>query len=810
MDAYASAKQELENLLASSVLGSGANEATTRLHLIDALLFNCLGWHPHEVTTEDHYNGKFVDYAVGKPSTQFILEAKKEGIDFALPSGIEGRRSVSLPTILENENAARAVRQVLGYCQERGVSIAVVSNGHQIIAFLASRQDGVPPLSGEALVFSSLAEMHEDFSILWNHLSKSGISVKNLQRTLSRRGFAPRAPEKLANLIDGYPGFRTRTELETDLKTLGQLFIQDIGQEQPIADDFVRYCYCSSGTLSRYAFVSKEILRARYSTVARDMNVLPQPVTTKKGVNPKLSAEIIAAAMGRRPIILLGDVGVGKSMFLRHFIRVDAKDLLSKMLVLYVNFVREPAFSTDLAKFIARRLQEQLNDEYSIDIEDRGFVRAVYNKEINKFRRTIAGELYEADPQEYRRSELAMLHGHVSDSAEHLRRSLEHIRATSNRSPLIILDNIDQRPSDFQVQIFTTAHSIAESWPGTVFVSIRPSTFFESQSHGSLAAYQTRVFTVEPARVDQVILRRLEYAKLKVVESGEGGVFPENLSIDVDDLNTYMETLIRAFTVNEDLNALVDNLSGGNLRTALMFIFTFIGSGYVSTARVLEVAKSGKLYTVPMHEFVRAIIYGDYDYYDPKYSVICNLFDISADDGREHFLLPNILAFVQRSGEIAGSSGFVPIGDVYSFGQAAGFSQEQIGSQLERAFNKRLLDRSSEADDNACRITSVGSYMYRKMISSFSYVDAMIVDTPITVVSVRSKIRSVRSILDRLDRATVFRDYLNDQWLKMERPDLELPFDWPEVSDVLESDLIRARERAEAALAKRRAAEEFG
>lgn len=68
MDPYASAKEELKKLLSSPTVGSGANEDTTRLQLIDALLFNCLGWNTQDAITEDHHNGTYVDYVVGKPA----------------------------------------------------------------------------------------------------------------------------------------------------------------------------------------------------------------------------------------------------------------------------------------------------------------------------------------------------------------------------------------------------------------------------------------------------------------------------------------------------------------------------------------------------------------------------------------------------------------------------------------------------------------------------------------------------------------------------------------------------------------------
>lgn len=801
MDPYASAKDELKKLVTSPTVGSGANEDTTRLQLIDALLFNCLGWNTQDATTEDHHNGSYVDYIVGKPAAQFIMEAKREGIPFTLPVGIAGRHAISVPTLMEDRNTANAIRQVLGYCQERGVPIGIIYNGHQLAAFFASRQDGVHSPRGEALVFSSLKEMHDDFDMLWGYLSKPAVNTKSLQRYLIGRKNRALAPEKLANSIPYYPGFRKRTELETDLKMLGQLFIQDLEQEEQISDDFVRNCYCASGALSQYSMLSREVLRARYASVAAATTGGAETASTKKGVNPKLTADMVSAALSRRPIILLGDVGVGKSMFLRHLIRVDAKDVLKNSLILYVNFLREPIFVDDLPMYIRERMSDQLETDHGIDVHERNFVKAVYNKEINKFKRTIFGD--ESDPDEYKKQEKLMLAGHLSKDFEHLRRSLEHIRATSGRSSLVVLDNIDQRPPEFQESIFETAHSIADSWPGTVFVAIRPSTFFQSRSRGTLAAYQTRMFTIEPARTDQVIMKRLEYARTKVMESGAAGVFPENLSISDGDLIAYLDALIKAFKYDDELKSLIDNMSAGNTRNALMFLFTFIGSGYVSTQRVLEIANVGRTYTVPMHEFIRAIVFGDYDYFSPEASAVCNIFDITTNDGREHFLMPNILAHSQRVAESAGGEGLVSASSIYSFGQGVGFSQEQIGAQLDRAVKNNLLVFSESTDGGSYRPTSIGSYLHRKLSHSFSYVDAMIVDTPIVDPSVRRNMRDVHSIKDRIQRAKQFQLYLDAQWEIFDPPTDGIPFLWDKVSAKLAIDIETAESKADAAMQKR-------
>jgi hypothetical protein len=92
---------------------------------------------------------------------------------------------------------------------------------------------------------------------------------------------------------------------------------------------------------------------------------------------------------------------------------------------------------------------------------------------------------------------------------------------------------------------------------------------------------------------------------------------------------------------NEELNSFVDNLSSGNIRRALDFLNAFIGSGHVNATKILDKYNQQGSYTIPVHEFMRAVIYDDHEHYDPSTSPIANLFDISTPDGREHFLLGN-------------------------------------------------------------------------------------------------------------------------------------------------------------------------
>ena len=145
----------------------------------------------------------------------------------------------------------------------------------------------------------------------------------------------------------------------------------------------LKECYCKSGALSQYAFISKEILQVRYSNLFQKLSGAPEltPATGKKGINP----ELLAQAMSKRPILLIGDVGVGKTMFIKHLYQVDDSNIFQNTLVFYIDFGSKPALEKDIESFITAELTEQLIEIHGIDIYERNFVRGVLHNDLTRF-----------------------------------------------------------------------------------------------------------------------------------------------------------------------------------------------------------------------------------------------------------------------------------------------------------------------------------------------------------------------------------------------------------------------------------------
>jgi GTPase SAR1 family protein len=724
------------------------------------------------------------------------VEAKREGEYFELPAGVRKREYAISSLCRDYDNLAAAIRQAIKYCQRRGVPIGVVCNGHQVVAFIATRSDGVAPLEGRALVFPSIEDMVSDFLAFWNSLSKPGIIEGNLETRLMGRVPSP-IPLKLSAQIVGYPGIKGRNTFQTDLQIVSDLVLEDLARGEELEDEFLRNCYCSSGALSQYALISKDILRARYQVLfAGTEGPSLEPVTTKEGI----SSDLVANGLSRRPILLIGDVGVGKTTFIRYLVKIKASDVFRDALTIYLDLGSQGALAKSLKDFILEEIQKQLRESYAVDVEERNFVRGVYHRELMRFGSGVYADLKEVDLIAYRRKEIEFLEERVCNKDTHLQASITHVARGRRKQVVIFLDNADQRVYEVQQEAFLIAQDLASNWPATVFVALRPETFYKSLRSGALSGYHPRAFTISPPRIDDVIHNRLSFG-LRLA-SGDIPIssLPDEIKVKFDNLATIIKAFQESLHYTDELMTAIDNISVGNVRKALDLVKCFFGSGHVDTAKIVRIYQEEERYYVPLHEFLRAVIYGDNIYFDPSRSPISNLLDISTNDPKEHFIIPMTLGFVISLADRAHKEGFVDTKVVYDMLQHQGYTPQQIDSAFFRVLIRKLVESGSaeERDEimsipQAVRITTSGAYHLHRLLRKFIYIDAVVVDTPILNENARRDIRDVSDIQDRLDRSEIFLSYLDTQW---ERSNIR--------SDVLNWDGVSADLKDDIAIIKRR------
>lgn len=791
---YEECRKNLENLIAW-YKPEHRNEADTRFKVIDRLFFECLGWSKDDVMMEEHHDGEYTDYAFSAPRRILIVEAKKEDLYFQISSGkIQLEYSIASLS-RDNPSLKAAISQASTYCQQRGTPFCAVSNGNQIVAFIGTRNDGIPPLEGKALVFSSLEKMLKNFIDLWNALSKVGIEEKKLQSRLVG-DLQAQPPRKLSETIATYPGIKNRNVLQADLKIVSDLVIEDLTRSEALEKVFLEECYCKSGALPQHSLASKAILEARYAALF-DSNT-PAPVLSQAVDRQGVSSELFAESLSRRPILLIGSVGVGKTTFLRNLMKVDAPLVFEKAIALYIDLGSKATFSSDLKLFIIEEVTEQLREKYQTDIEQGNFVRGVYHSDLKRLQKSIYSDLYLNDSERFKEKEIDLLEKKLSTPEDHLKKSLKHIADGRKRQLIMILDNSDQRDEFTQQQVFLISQEIAEHWSTTVFVTLRPETFHRSQQLGALSGYHPKAFSVSPPRVDQVLEKRLFFARKLTRGEIPSQVLPDGTGMRLTSLDLVICSFLNSLKVNRELSECIDNISGGNIRLALDLVREFFGSGHVDTQKIVDIQRDDieRGYTVPLHEFLRAVIFGDNVYYEPNRSTIANLFDISSNDGKEHFILPLLIGLIHSLGSLAFGDGFVDTSTVYEHLQGAGFTADQIDQALVKSTRKKLVETTArlipqigQLMPHTLRVTTLGLYHIDRLCSRFEYIDAVIIDTPILSHDVRESIYDVFKIDSRLVRAECFRKYLDSQWKQIHIQGLG--FDWSNTSKKLKGQMER-------------------
>lgn len=319
---------------------------------------------------------------------------------------------------------------------------------------------------------------------------------------------------------------------------------------------------------------------------------------------------------------------------------------------------------------------------------------------------------------------------------------------------------------------------------------------------GALSGYHPKAFTISPPRIDFVVEKRLNFA-LKIT-SGE--IPLQVMDVSIQTRLTKLDSIIRAFLdslkYDRALGEFIDNIAGGNVRLALDLIKGFFGSGHVDTQKIINIYDESGSYYVPLHEFLRAVIYGDTKYYDPDRSPIANVFDVSHVDPKEHFLLPLVIGLLVSANTPSVEEGFVETSKIYEHLQALGFTPEQIDAAIIQGHNKKLIETGArripqpgQTIPQTLRATTVGLYHTSRLCHQFAYIDAIIVDTPVFDPAVRSLIRDVSHIEQRVERAEIFRQYLDDQWSRLSNSGAAAAYDWSMASASLKEDIEYVKSR---------------
>lgn len=173
-----------------------------------------------------------------------------------------------------------------------------------------------PPDEGECYYFGSFQDYLDQFPLLWKILSPEGVAENRAYRDIALHR-SPRIPSKASETIPDPMRYRYRDDFQENIRALANLLLEEIEDNQEVRKSFYRDCYVSVDANNRHTMLSKQTIKHRYRHVAGD-GIVPKQLRAAAGSENsevEFSEPALEANLSSRPIIVLGDVGLGKTSF---------------------------------------------------------------------------------------------------------------------------------------------------------------------------------------------------------------------------------------------------------------------------------------------------------------------------------------------------------------------------------------------------------------------------------------------------------------------------------------------------------------
>ncbi|MCY7274940.1 MAG: hypothetical protein LH702_14710 [Phormidesmis sp. CAN_BIN44] len=600
---------------------SEPNESETRCELIDQILAE-IGWEPggfaREVSTG---TGDYIDYELPRSShPRIVIEAKRSGASFALDeTKLETGRTRSLQTLLKHGGKLRdALKQAAGYCNDRAIPYACVTNGYQWLFFRGLSSESQSWNEGRVIVFPSSESLIANFDDFLACLAPHKINSSELPRRLARP-----TPQEIPRSIIPLESLTLRRKPASDAlldlrRAIGlEFFAQIHGGDRT---KMLAKCYVEPGDRPDFHRSLQRLLEDTLSNDVFGSEDVHQG-NTKEFVG-QLQRLDVSGKM-QYPILVVGNVGVGKTTFLYRTltalretsdkISADEKDADYKTkgdaaISAYIDFENQGSIEIfddqqiqhRTASLILENLAQSAigtlkkrndiseNAQKEADPDKETTLKTMLRDRLSK-ERNIVESYFERKPEKWEDRKYEIIQEYRRDTVRFLIHYIRHLQARFKRKDglkypiLLVLDNLDQASSQYQRCIYGLALQLAKETQAVSIVSIREDTFIEGrQPKGFLSSSPLEfVFHVQAPALDHLLRQRVKYIRHCL----DNNNLPKRLRNSHEEITKVIDTMTKGLlnSPREGLEV-VSALSGHNVRSALDIVREFISGTVLSTS----------------------------------------------------------------------------------------------------------------------------------------------------------------------------------------------------------------------------------
>lgn len=749
------------------------SETDTRSKVIDKLFFDVLGWDESDVIREEHVDSGYYDYKFSTSDFGFVVEAKKNFVEFSLP---DRGRFVSFNTLLKGNK--EVIEQIRDYIVDKSLSFGIITNGKQFIFGQFINTGGHDWKKNKAVIFRNLDDIAENFIEFHNYLSREAV-VQNRQIRINLP--AP-VPNVMLDHLKGNSESIFRNEFSSQITDVILKAFGEIGRDKDSAEiELLKYCYIKNKDINKYATE----LDSTFSDIPPKFEAKIEKIKVGDSLTDKMKEKLVTENYVKTPsplMILIGGKGVGKSTFIKYFFEIElSSKLKTQRPSVYLDFRGYTEQGVKDTKSICQKYIDKLSKSYpELNLFDINVLKQIYKTRIEENSKGIWRHL--TDQKENYDGKVAnFLEERMSDPVNHLEMVSKYLQGHCNKNLCLIFDNVDQLGDDAQKEAFLLAESIHQRLNCITIISLREGYYNSWKNKPPFNAFHSTVFHISAPRYSEVIKKRLEYITEKLsFEKITGDVRGKSVTLSPTGFKNLFSSLHHTLFKyqNSDLLSYLEETSYPDIRLGLEKIKKFLVSGHTNISSYMTYSS----YRIPIWEFIKAIAFDNSRYYHSDESLIFNILN-PVNGNSNHFTKIRILEFLYyESGQKVNVEKYYLVKEIIDIFKTAGYDDSIIISELTELLNWLLIDDiaiSSDIDHDGkismiskVRLTYSGMYYLTQLLNRFHYSELVMQDTPIFNEDYFNKLKSnfpesdiygKRNLSSSLESVSYFLEYLSEE-----------------------------------------------
>lgn len=491
----------------------------------------------------------------------------------------------------------------------------------------------------------------------------------------------------------------------------------------------------------------------------------------------KISQRIDHKSEAYSLLLLVGNVGSGKTTFVRYFKKVfldqQHPNLAKQCDWVFLDMNSAPLSSDEIYGWLRNEVIAQLKKNHNdMDFSSLEVIKKIFRKEIHSFQSGI-GQLLVDNSASYNKELYDLLKAKTDDNALYLESLLYFLKENFGSLPIIVLDNCDKRNKDEQLLMFQVSQWLRTTYKCIVILPMRDNTYDLYRDEPPLdTVVKDLVFRIDPPDLLKVIQARLDYI-IRITNQTDSVYVLQNgftVPIKKSELIEYFKCIMLAIRNNRMASNIFYRLSDRNTRKGIQLFEDFCKSGHVLADDIFRIRATGKEYELPSHKFLNALLRKNRRYYNGEESNFTNLFYSShTDDFPDPFVRIDILQWLKANSSKDGpskSKGMFPVNAIIRDMQLIGHNADVVLRELIYFIRRGLVVSESLTTcvnrDDLVKIAIPG-FLHLKLLSNVTYIAACAEDVLFkntTIMTTISKRLASNSYLSRLSMALTSNDMI--------------------------------------------------